>query len=301
MPLEFNLGNIAVTEFGVGRDGDDGWLLARVPVDDAVQVALRDMAVATWNAMQDDTDGPAPYQPSEKHASNEYLRLVRGNNLEMAMRQIYDAENLPPDTAALQEPAGIVYYFARFLDTHNRRLIALRRASQFKGILKSRLLRVDDDSLSIVDDTIFKLDNDFDVLIDAEYTHIWRPAAFEFLGGLKQAVLDAVPENVAAIRHDVTFVDFTSIQTFASTHSRAARYLASIRTQTLAGMEPQRLMALCDGAGVPFEHVAGTVRVGEPHVMDFLEVLDRRRYDVELVPGTRERFRATGRRKLTGT
>ena len=301
MPLEFNLGNIAVTEFGVGRDGDDGWLLARVPVDDAVQVALRDMAVATWNAMQDDTDDPAPYQPSEKHASNEYLRLVRGNNLEMAMRQIYDAENLPPDTAALQEPAEIVCYFARFLDTHNRRLIALRRASQFKGILKSRLVRVDDDSLSIVHDPIFKLDNDFDVLIDAEHTHIWRPAAFEFLGGLKQAVLDAVPENVAAIRHDVTFVDFTSIQTFAATHSRAARYLASIRTQALAGMEPQRLMALCDRAEVPFEHVAGMVRVAAPHVMDFLEVLDRRRYDLELVPGTRERFRATSRLKLAGT
>ena len=300
MPLEFDLGNIVVTEFGVGRDGDEGWLLASVPIDDAVQVALGDMAASTWNAMEGDTDDPDHYQPSEKHASTEYLRLTRGSDLETATRQIFDAENLPPDATALQEPAEIVYYFARLLDVHERRLIGLKRAGQFKGILKSRLLRVIDDSLRIVDDTIFKLDNDFDVLVDAEHTHIWRPAAFEFLGDLKQAILDAVPENIAAIGDSVGFVDYAGIQAFASTHSRAARYLASIRSQPLVGMEPQALMALCDRARVQYEQVAGQIVVGEAHVMGFLEVLDRRRYDIELVPGTRERFRATSRRKLTG-
>jgi hypothetical protein len=34
--------------------------------------------------------------------------------------------------------------------------------------------------------------------------------------------------------------------------------------------------------------------------MDFLEVLDRRRYQLELVKGTPERFRASSRKKIDG-
>ena len=301
MPLDFHLGNITLTEFGVGRDGDDDWLLARVPVDGDVQGALQEMAVSTWDAMQNDSDDPAHYQPSEKHASTEYLRLARASDLEVNIRRLYDAENLPPDTTALDDPADIACYFARFFDGQDRRLLAVRRAKQFKGVLKSRLMRVSDDTLSIIDDTVFKLDSDFDLLIDAEHTHIWRPASFEFLGQMKRAVLDAVPTNVTAIQHEVPFVDFTNVQAFASTHTRTASCLASIRTQHLAGMQLRPLMALCDRAGIPIEEAAGMIRVPTPHVMDFLEVLDRRRYDVELVPGTRERFRATSRRRLPGT
>ena len=273
MPLEFDLRNTTVTEFGVGHDGDDGWLLARIPVDGQVQAALREMVAATWLAMQDATEDPPHYEPSEKHAGMEYLYLPRGSNLELGTRELYEAENVPPDATALDDPAEIVFYFARLLDAQGRRLLAARRASYFKGILKSHLIRVVDDSLRIVEDTIFKLDNDFDFLIDAEHTHIWRPASFESLAGMKQAVLAAVPINVAAIEHDVPFVDFTSIQTYASTHPRAARSLASIRMQMLAGMNRHALVAMCQRAGVHVEDTDGRVRVTPSNVMDFLEVL----------------------------
>ncbi len=300
MPLDFDTKNIAVTEFGVGRDADKGWEFAVVPVDRGVQEALQDMARTTWETMQEKGD-PTPYQPSEKHGSTEYICVERNNELEATYRRLHDAENLSTDSTALNDADGVLCYFARFTDGQQKRLTAVRRAGYFKGILKSRLVRLISDSLRIVDDDIFKLDSDFDILVDSMQTHVWRPSAFEFIGGLRQAVLDAVPTNVESIRQDVPFVDFEGIRAYASRRPRAARYLASIRSQSLAGIERQRLLELCETASVPVEEVNGVVRLEDRHIMGFLEVLDRRRYKVELVPGTRERFRAASRQRIQGS
>src|SRR2546426_481228 len=80
------------------------------------------------------------------------------------------------------DPATVFCYFARLTDSKGRRLTALRRATQFKGVLKSRLLRLVTDSLKLVEDHIFKLDRDFDLLIDSANVHILRPSGFEFAG-----------------------------------------------------------------------------------------------------------------------
>jgi hypothetical protein len=45
--LSFDLENITITEFGVGRDGGDGETFVLVPVDADVQAALLDMVNAT--------------------------------------------------------------------------------------------------------------------------------------------------------------------------------------------------------------------------------------------------------------
>ena len=49
MMIEFNLDDVATTEFGIGRDSDDGLLFGVVPVDAGVQSALLSMAKATKN------------------------------------------------------------------------------------------------------------------------------------------------------------------------------------------------------------------------------------------------------------
>ncbi|MHB0971550.1 MAG: hypothetical protein ACYC9N_01885, partial [Thermoanaerobaculia bacterium] len=50
--------------------------------------------------------------------------------------------------------------------------------------------------------------------------------------------------------------------------------------------------------GVDVTDVKGKLIVRDGQIMDFLEVLDRRRYELELVKGSPERFRAASRRKL---
>ena len=299
MKLEFDLGNVTVTEFGVGRDDGDGQTFVAVPVDADVQAALREMVQATWDAMQMDEDGPAKYEPSEKHGSTEYLYVPIDDDMASSVGQLHEATNLGLDAAALDDPADVFCYFARLTDSKQRRLTALRRATQFKGVLKKRLIRFVTDSLKLIDDQVFKLDSDFDLLVDSANVHILRPSGFEFAGELPQAILDAVPENVEALQKDLKYVDFARIQEYAARHPRAARYLASIRGQEeTKNIDKAALKSLCKRTGVEVGESKGMVTVASGHEMGFLEVLDRRRYEVSLVKEKPERYRAASRRKI---
>jgi hypothetical protein len=297
--LDFDFNSIRITEFGVGRDDGNAQSFCCVVVDGNVQAALRDVTVVTWNAMLQLSEAPSTYDPSEKYESIEYVQLQLDHDLAKRMRELHQANNLPVDTTALLNPERVFCYFARMIDSQGRHLTALRRATQFKGVLKSRLIQLRTDALRLIEDHVFKLDHDFDLLVDANYVHILRPSGFEFAGKLQEAVLAAVPENVKVIQRDLPYVEFSGIQGYASRHPRAARYLASIRAQKeTQSIDKAALKKLCKDTGVEIHEVNDTITVQEGHVMGFLEVLDHRRYELELVRGSPERFRATSRRKI---
>lgn len=303
MKLEFDLASVVVTEFGVGREDQNGQSFVAVPVDSGVQQALREMAETTWNDMRADDGAPEKYEPSEKHAATEYLYLPLNDDMAASVRNLHEAAALDVGTSALTDPSDVFCYFARFTDKRKRRLTALRRATQFKGILKSknRLVRMLDDTLKIIEDTVFRLDNDFDLLVDHANVHILRPSGFEFAGKLQQAILDAVSENIKTVAKDITFVDFDAIEAYAAMHPRAARYLASIRGQAESkNIDKAALKRLCKSTGVEVSESKGKIAVLAGHEMGFLEVLDRRRYELELVKGRPERFKAASRTKLNG-
>ncbi len=300
MTIDFNFSDIVATEFGVGRDLGSDSVFGIVPVDTDVQYALRSMALSTRDKMKAAEGGPKNYEPAEKHGSTEYLIVPAGGALDAAIRKIHQAENLPFDSGSLSDPQTISYYFVRFTDTEHRQLTAIKRAIQFKGVLKSKLVRLLDDTLQIVEDNVFKLDNDFDMLLDMNHTHIWRPSAFEFIGRLKQAILDVVPDNVDAIASDLPFIELSGIEEYAKSRPRAARYLASIRSQELEGMDPNALVSLCNAAGVKIKEENGRIEAVEGDEMGFLEVLDRRRYRLELIPGQPEKYRAASRIRVKG-
>jgi hypothetical protein len=299
MKLDFDLAQVKTVEFGVQIEGPDADHFRCVPVDVDVQDALTDMSDATWEAMRLSPDGPSQYQPSEKHASTEYLYLRLDANLADGVRALQTADNLPIDASALDDPKTVVSYFARLTDSRKRRLTALRRASQFKGVLKGRLIRLVTNSLRLIEDKVFRLDTDFDVLIDSSYVHILRPNSFEFACKLQDAVMAAVPQNIKTIANDLSFVDFGSIGQYASKHPRAARYLASIRSQEeTRSVDKGALRRLCKATGVVIRSANGRISVETDHVLGFLEVLDRRRYEILLVKNTPERFRAGSRQRL---
>ena len=303
MKLEFDFENVSVVEFGVGLDDDKDQHFVTVPVDAGVQSALREMAQATWSAIQRDKDGPKKYEPSEKHAATEYLYLPLDDDLAESVRQFYEATNLTNNAKALSDPSNVFCYFTRLTDKKQQRLTALRRATQFKGVLKSknRLVRMLDDTLMVIEDAVFKLDNDFDLLVDGANIHILRPSGFEFAGQLQQAILNAVPENIKAITKDLAFVEFESIETYVGKHPRAARYLASIKAQKeTKSVDKVLLKKICKQMAVEIAESKGKIRIAEGHEMGFLELLDRRRYEIELVKGSPERFKAGSRKKING-
>lgn len=299
MTLLFDFDHIEITEFGIGLDQNNERRFSVIPVDANVQMALQEMAIETWRLMCEKTNAPETYQPSEKYASMEYLVLPIKDELAKSMRQLQEANNLEEDVAALAQTEHFFAYFARFTDNQHRRLTAVRRSSQFKGVLKKRLVQLGDNTLQIVPDKVFKLDNDFDYLIDANQLHILRPSGLEFTAQLQEAVMAAVSTNAASIASELNFVDFSTISEYAQKHARAARYLASIRSQAEAhNVSKAKLKAFCNRTGVTVSEANGKITVDEPNIMGFLEVLDRRRYEVDLTDENPERYKALGRSKI---
>ncbi|MGH2510228.1 MAG: Kiwa anti-phage protein KwaB-like domain-containing protein, partial [Ktedonobacteraceae bacterium] len=54
----------------------------------------------------------------------------------------------------------------------------------------------------------------------------------------------------------------------------------------------------CKATGVVIDEIDGKISVQSENVMGFLELLDRRRYRLELVKDSPESFRAASRTKL---
>lgn len=300
MRLDFDLSRVRHAEFGVGIDEGQSQNFRIITVDNDTQSALRDMAEATWDIAEGLRSAPQTYEPSEKYASLEYVSLPLSNGLARRMRELHQATNLTVDMDALSEPTKVFCYFARMTDEQGKTLTALRRATHFKGVLRSRLIRFLTDALKLIEEPVFKLDHDFDFLIDSSTVHIIRPGGFESAGRLREAVLAAVPQNVQSIQSDLGFVDFANIQEYASSRTRAARYIASIKAERLAeNIDRRALEKLCNDSGVGISEVDGKVTVEDGHIMSFLEILDRRRYELQLVQGSPEYFRAASRRKLS--
>ena len=300
MKLDFDVDNIRHAQFGVGRDFSGGQGFNTIAVDQSIQTALRDMANATVESLERIADGPTKYEPSERYGSTAHLYLPIEDDMVETFRQLHEATNPVHDGGALRDTTRIFCYFARFIDVADRSLTAVRRSSQFKSLGKSKLMQLlPSDALTIVENPMFKLDNEFDLLVDSERVHILRPSGFEFTGRLQDAVLEAVPGNATAISPGLPFVDFGPIEKYASRRPRAARYLASIRTHGWAkGIDKMALEQLCNATGVDFSEADGQLSISDDHVLGFLEVLDRRRYEIELVPAAPERFRAPSRQKL---
>lgn len=299
MAIEFDFANVVTTEFGVGINQGEQQAFYLIPVDNDVQTALREMTVTTRDAMRELADEPARYEPAEKHEGHEYLHLPIGDDLAERMRVLHQANNLNMNAGALEQPEDLFCYFTRMTDGQGRRLTGLRRASQFKGVLKKRLIRFSTDAMKLVEDDVFKLDTDFDLLIDRNSVHVLRPKSFELVSELQTAILNAVPTNVRAIGRQLEFVDFTGIQVYATRHPRAARYLASIRDQRIHNISRRALTAYCRANGVELQRAGRKIAVRDDHVMAFLEILDRRRYEVSLVADSPpELFRAGSRQKV---
>jgi hypothetical protein len=301
MTLDFDLDSVTAVEFGIGFENGGREAFVCVPVDSDVQAVLQVMTKNSWQLMSKDEEGPRLYEPSEKHGSIEYLFLPLTSDFATSLVNLHNANQLPINAKALEDPSKVVSYFCRLNDNKNRSLTALRRASQFKGILKSRnrLVQMIDDTMQVVHDNVFKLDSDFDLLVDSNGIHILRPSGFEFAGSLQRAIQDAAPLNIAAIGRDLPFVNFDSIDQYARNHTRAARYLASINSQAEAkNIDKALLVNLCNQTDVVLEEKDGKITVKSGHELGFLEVLDRRRYEINLVKEQPEHYRAASRRKI---
>ena len=304
MNLNFDIAKIEVTEFGVGRQIGADRIFVAVPAHVAVQRTLQEMVAATRRRMEDSAEKPSTFDPAEKYASEEYLTLSIDDDLALRLKTLHQTSNLSIANDYLDWITKSFCYFARLHDDQGRQLTAIRRSTQFKGALnkQNRILSLGTDALRIVENPIFQLNADFDVVVDSGLIHIIHPTSFKVLGQIEEAIREAVPRNIQAIQSQMGYVEWSSIEEYATSHSRAASLLASIRTNGYGNsLDRSALESDCKAGGISLTDVAGELIVPDGQILDFLEVVDRRRYVSRLVAGVTERYKASSRTRVGGS
>jgi len=239
----------------------------------------------------------AVFDPAEKYASEEQLKIALGTPYLQELANVIALVNLPSYINALNDIEDLEYYYAIFTDNQNRTLHAFRRASQFKGVIKSKLTWIDGGVLEMMTSSVFRLDLDFDYIVIGQDVFILRPSGFEFTANVGGQILQAAATNAQSISAVMTYLDMTSISTYASSHKRSARLLAAIKGRNDLHLIDQALLVqACQSYGVAVVNPnQGKLAPDAGHEYDFLCILDRRAYTALLIPNQSEKYEAASR------
>lgn len=303
MTLRFKFSSVEVIEFGVGLGKGEDREIARVPVSPDVSDILHQMVNTTWSDITQyankNDESPRQYELSEKYSGTEYVYLNSEDPLAVSLSYVHTAVNLPI-VQLLDVISDISFYFARLVDSDGASLTAIKRNIHFTGLIRKDVLKFTSDTLELSDQDLFKLDQDFDLIIDSDCVHIWRPNAFRILADLSSVILASARRHLSSIQAVLPFIDLSPMADYVSTRSRAAQYVAVINGRGRArNIDRSALEELCSQNGIGLSHREdGRLCVDDADNLPFLEVLDRRRYSISLVQGDPELYRASSRVQL---
>lgn len=300
MSRNFDFGSIKVVEFGICKDTDNGEQYFIVPVANNVKKVLISMIEDTVDELGLNSNLKLePYDPSQKYGVKERLQLSLNDGMAHKICSFYEANNILTDSHALDDLDGLVFYYAIFHDSKNRKLVGIRRASQFKGVVKARLIRMIDETLKLLEDNIFKLDRDFDYLVTNQTIYILRASGFEFTADLEEYILKRAQEKTEELGKSISFIDFSSITQYVSTHKRSARLVASLSSRKdLDKISGRNLKNACKKQSVEILSENGKIKPAPGHEHAFLNLLDRRRYHVSLIDHVDEIYEASNRHSV---
>ena len=296
MPIEDYL-NI---EFGICSIIDGQEMIVRIPIDNSVRETLFEMHEAFYETFLGIEGEPELFQPSEKYASTEKLTTPLNHENLTSLRELYNRENIPVADIALGEIASkITYYFAIFRHRNGAKQIAIKRPTQFKGLLKTKLIHFIDDTLQLVPDNVFKLDSDFDFIIHATNVDILHPTGFSFIADIEEEVLRTAANATRGLSVRVQFINFNYLADFVAHSKTAAKLVASIKSRAdLERTSQEKLLEKCLRIGVMVREENGQIIPEDNHIVSFLHILDRREYDFDLTEDEPEIYVASSRKKV---
>ena len=301
MKIEFDTSRFLTTEFGVGQRVGAIVRYSLFNADNTVKDALRGEVEAMLTGTAKEITDPPHYDPAEQYGNSEYLVLPLRHELATSLAELHETDILALSSFDLQLLRNSFCYFMRGTDKSGRRLTALNRAAQLKATLgkQGRLMTWIADTLQVISDPVMQLNSGFDIVIDSAFIHIFHPASFRILANVDEAVAKAVPRNIKALSQAAHFVEWLNIGEYATRHPRAASLLASIRTKGYAeNLDKARLESLCKVTDVVLDTSQEFITVPDGQILPFLEVLDRRRYEIDLVPDTPEQYKASSRTEI---
>lgn len=299
--MNFNTQNITlVTLYGYFEDAQSqNQRHIQIPVDPQVQGELTGMLTETVTRLGLPAIEPNmhAFDPAEKYGTEEQLKISLTTPYFQSLAAVVALTNLPSDANALTQVAELDYYYAIFTDDQNRHLYAFRRASQFKGVTRSKLAWINGGMLTLLTSLVFRLDIDFDYLVAGQDVYILRPSGFEYTTNVGEQILQASAANAQSIAVSVNYLDVTRISAYASTHKKSARLLAAIKGRNdLHQIDRSLLVQACQSYGVQIQNPdQGQLAPDAGHEYDFLCILDRRAYTANLIPDQPEKYEAASR------
>lgn len=298
---EFDLNRVRSVEFLVNVRENGEAENYQIPTQDEVQDNLVQMLHDTA-ALFKAADGVGELQDfelSEKYGARETLVADLDADAMAMPRLLFDEEGWETRPNALTEPGSIPFYFAVFRDGKKRKLVAVKRATRFKGVLKSPLIQLFDDSLRMVGDNVFRLDHEFDFLVSSERVYILHPLQFDFVADIEELVAAKAHDKAVALGEQLKFADFRRIAEFVRSKKRAARIVASLSARDdLAKIKKSKFIAAAAENGIKLEQVGQKYGPLEGFEFQFLELLDSRRYTTNIKVGAKEKFLANSRKRV---
>ncbi|MDP2780394.1 Kiwa anti-phage protein KwaB-like domain-containing protein [Devosia sp.] len=297
---DIDTGSIASVNFGIGlRSNSD---LYFVPTNGGFKTALKEMTVSTVAALNAAEGDWQEYDISEDYGARRRVYCKRDNEYMTVFSTLFDAGALDDLTNLSDHVNDIEYYFTEITDDQNRRMVGVRKATQFKGTVKAknRLARMINDTLSIIEDTVFKLDNEFDVLVTDAHVYILNDAKMQHLGEITSRVAATAKDKIQVVEDTITFLDLSRIKEKIEKHPRVARYAASIaQTPNIGNFQRAKIEELARQHGIVFKELdTGKLQCRVQDEAKLMELLDARRYHLDLANNGGDPYRATGRQKV---
>lgn len=297
---DFSVENIKSVNFGVCLKPDSQ--LFFVPTDGDIQKALKEM-LANTSAQFDKIEGDwQEFDISEDYGAERRIFAPRDHELMQGLSLLFDTEGFDDLSNLQQQISSVDYYFTTAWDQKGRKAIGVKKATAFKGMLKSRnrLIRLVNDSLQIIPEDVLKLDREFDALITEDHVFILNPRPIEYIAGLVEHIAAASEEKVEHIHTTVTFLDLSHIKANVATRPRVARLAASIAARTdLGEIDQSKFLKYARTHGINLKKgPKGRYNILPGDEVKLLEILDARRFHHELTSKGPVTYRATARQRV---
>ncbi|MCF3628490.1 DUF4868 domain-containing protein [Thalassospiraceae bacterium LMO-SO8] len=297
---EFNFQDIQGVNFAVAlRDNGNRYF---VPTDGPIKNALKDVLGATVAAFEQLDGDWELHDISEDYGERRPVYAPRDTDYLADLSAIFDSGDLDDLANAHQHVPDIDYYFGVFHDSQDRKAVGIKKGTQLKGTLgaRNKLMRLSDDTLQMIEDDVLKLDREFDAIITEQHVFMLKVRSVEYLANIVERVAGAAAQKVQQIHNAVVFLDFTRIQADIANHPKMARLAASIAARNdLALIRRDRVEELAAHHGLVLKEVEGRLQCRRQDEAKLLEILDARRYQLDLTATGPVPYRATGRQRVT--
>lgn len=292
---EFNTGDIASVDFCAAlKTGDRFFIPTNGGVQEALKTILHD-TVAGFDVIEGDWE---LHDISEDYGERRRVYAPQNLPLFETISEIFNSGALPELPDLQNRLAELDYYFAKFTDSDGRAMVGVKKARTAKATLgaQNKLVRLIDNTLVLIEERVLRLDRQFDALISANNVFILEPRATEQVAGIVERVAASAGARVQEIHDAILFLDLSRIKSKIARHPKLARIAHSIANRPdLQDIQRAAIEELAAAQGIRFREVGGRLLCNVTDEAKLMEVLDARRYHLDLTATGAVPYRATAR------